>query len=90
MFLRTFLAALLLSSSVVAQDCTADVDLAQRDGLKLDVTYKCRSAAALQFVADGDRVARRVTEFRDGSGHEPTPSANAWRVEPLNGVVEAR
>ena len=47
MFLRTLLAAMLLSTPVWAQDCTVDGSLTQSDGLKLDIVYRCRSAGAL-------------------------------------------
>ena len=89
MFWRSLIAALLASTPVLAQDCTADVEVGQREGLKLDVAYKCRSKNALQFTADGERVSRRVLEFRNGAGDIPTPSSNSWKVEPVNGVVEA-
>ena len=91
--LMVFILAGFFAAPALAQtrvpDCTADVAVAQREGLKLDVTYRCRSTTTLQFVADGDRVVRRVTTFRDGANREPTPSSNAWKVEPVNGVVEA-
>ncbi len=94
MLKRTLATLLLLSAPALAQtrvpDCTADVVVAQREGLKLDVTYRCRSTTTLQFVADGDRVVRRVTTFRDGANREPTPSSNAWKVEPVAGAVTAR
>ncbi len=94
MLKRTLATLLLLSAPALAQtkvpDCTAEVVVEQREGLKLQVTYRCRSTNTLQFVADGDRVVRRVMTFRDGANREPTPSSNAWKVEPVNGVVEAQ
>lgn len=77
------------SQPVAAPDCTVDGTLASNDGLKLDLTYRCRSTTALTFHADGDRMAGKVLDFRDGAGHQPTPSSNGWRVEARNGVVEA-
>lgn len=74
---------------VPAPDCTADVELSATD-LQLAVLYRCRSTAALSFQADGDGVAAKVIDFRDGAGAPPTPSSNGWRVEPRNGLVEAR
>ena len=95
MFLRIVLAALLLSAAahaqpVAAPDCTVDGTLAEDDGLKLDVLYRCRSAEAITFHADGERMAGKVTAFHDGTGRALLPSANAWRVEPRGGLVEAR
>ena len=83
-------ATILQAGGATAQDCTADVELRQQDGLRLEVAYRCRSAAAIAFTADGERMARRVTDFADGGGQHPTPSNNAWRVESRNGVVEAK
>ena len=84
-----FCSAAAVAQPVPAPDCTADVGLSAT-GLKLDVLYRCRSTVALLFQADGDRVAAKVTAFRDGQEGEPTPSSNGWRVEPRNGLVEAR
>src|SRR5882672_8274181 len=82
------------SAAAVAQpvpppQCTVDVDLSAA-GLKLDVHYRCRSALAVTFRPDSERVAARVAAFRDGAGGEPAPSSNGWSVEPRNGLVEAR
>src|SRR5437016_2367014 len=74
---------------VAVPDCTVDGTLASNDGLKLDIAYRCRATTALTFNADGDRVAGKVLDFRDGAGRQPTPSSNAWKVEPANGIVEA-
>ncbi len=95
MFLRLLAALSLLSLPAIAQpaaapDCTVDGTLASSEGLKLDLTYRCRSPAALTFTAAGDRMAGKLLDFRDGAGHQPTPSLNGWRVEPANGLVEAR
>ncbi|MFI5001443.1 MAG: hypothetical protein ACHQK9_16310 [Reyranellales bacterium] len=99
MFFRTCLVLMVLalpgpSFSVAAQpvaapDCTVDGTLAANDGLKLDLTYRCRSTAALVFQAGGDRAAGKVLDFRDGAGRPPTPSSNGWPVEPVAGLVEA-
>jgi hypothetical protein len=61
---------------VSAPDCTADVEVA-RD-LVLDVRYRCRASVPLGFMTDDGRVAAHVS----GLG--------ASRVEPVNGLVEAR
>jgi hypothetical protein len=90
MFLRTLLAAMLLSTPVWAQDCTVDGNLTQSDGLKLDIVYRCRSAGALTFQADGDLMVSRVLSFRDGAGVSQPIAPGGWRVEPVNGLVEAR
>ena len=95
MFLRIVLAALLLSvpahaQPVAAPDCTIDGTLAEDDGLKLEVFYRCRSAEAVTFHADGERMAGKVTAFHDGAGRALLPSANAWQVESRSGLVEAR
>ncbi len=98
MFLRTLTASLLALMSaalpasaqpVPVPDCTADGTLSDADGLKLEIVYRCRSAVALDFHADGDRVAGKVMSFRDGAGRALLPSANSWRVEPQGGLVEA-
>ncbi|MBI3197282.1 MAG: hypothetical protein HYZ40_07190 [Rhodospirillales bacterium] len=97
MFLRTLTAAMLVLASmpasaqpVPAPDCTVDGTLSDEGGLRLDIVYRCRSAGAITFHADGDRVAGKVTEFRDGDGRALLPSANGWRVESRNGLAEAR
>jgi hypothetical protein len=93
MLLRSVIAALLLlmpGGPAFAEYCTADVQVSESDGLKLDVRYLCHSDHALTFTADGDRMARRVGDFRAGNGDSPTPSNNVWTVEPVRGVVEAR
>src|SRR5258707_461101 len=74
-----------VAQPVPAPHCTADVELSAA-GLELDVQYRCRSTEALLFQADGDRVAAKVTAFRDGAGGEPAPSSNGWQVEPRNGL----
>jgi hypothetical protein len=94
-FWRAFLVLLLLSAVPArAQDCTADVLVSERQGLKLEVAYRCKSDRPIAFTADGERMARRVSEFVDGRGESPTPSNNAWTVEPTmgpsGGVVTAR
>jgi hypothetical protein len=81
MFFRTLLATLVLAVPALAQpaaapDCTVDVAVA-RD-LKLDVVYRCRSAAALTFSPDDQEVAAEVSGYRFA------------KLEPVNGIVEAR
>ena len=78
-----------VAQPVPAPQCTVDVELSAA-GLKLDVLYRCRSASAVTFRPDSERVAARVAAFRDGAGAEPPPSSNGWSVEPHNGLVEAR
>jgi hypothetical protein len=98
MFLRTLLAALIFAMPAYAQssapvpvpDCTADVDLAESDGLKVAVTYRCRSSSALIFRAVGEKGVRHVLAFTDGGGKALQPSGTDWWVEPTGGVVEAR
>ena len=90
MLLRTLLAAMLLSTPVWAQDCTVDGSLTQSDGLKLDIVYRCRSVGALTFQADGDLMVSKVLSFRDGAGASQPIAPGGWRVEPVNGLVEAR
>jgi hypothetical protein len=81
MLFRTLLAALALAAPAWAQavavpDCTVDVTVAK--DLKLDVLYRCRSTAALSFAPDDQEVAAEVSGYRFA------------KVEPVNGVVEAR
>ena len=94
MLLRIVLVAMLLSSPAWAQplkvaDCTVDGSLTQSDGLKLDITYRCRSADALTFQADGDVSVSKVLSFRGGSGASQPIAPGGWRVESVNGLVEA-
>ena len=74
---------------VPAPDCTANVELSAT-GLQLDVLYRCRATTALTFRPDGERVAAKVLDFHDGAGAALQPSSGGWRVEPRNGLVEAR
>jgi hypothetical protein len=97
MFLRMLIAALLVlavapasAQPVPAPDCTVDGMLSDDGGLRLDIIYRCRSKGAVSFHADGDRIAGKVTDFRDGDGRTLLPSANTWRVESHNGLAEAR
>ena len=81
MFLRTLLAAMVLAVPALAQpvavpDCTVDVSVAST--LKLEVVYRCRSTTALSFAPDDQEVASHVSGYRFA------------RVEPVNGLVEAR
>ena len=65
MFRRAFIAALLaatpsLAQPVAAPDCTVDGRLADSDGLKLDITYRCRATQPLSFrVGRGPRLVLR-------------------------------
>ena len=97
MFRRTLLAALLLSVPAGAQpvlaqptavsDCTVDGSLTQSGGLKLEIVYRCRSAEALTFQADGNLVVSNVLSFRDGTGVSQPIAPGGWRVEQVKGVV---
>ncbi len=80
MFLRAFLVTMVLAlpawaQVVVVPDCTVDVTVAKN--LKLDVVYRCRSTTALTFAPDDQEVAAHV-------------SGNRGKIEPVNGIVEAR
>ena len=94
MFLRTVLAALLLSfpagaQPVTAPDCTVDGILTQSGGLKLEIVYRCRSVEALTFQGDGNLMASNVVWFRDGAGTAQPIAPGGWRVESVKGTVEA-
>ncbi len=90
MFRTVLLVAILFCAPVWAQDCTVDGNLTQSDGLKLDITYRCRSVGALTFQAEGDVSVSKVLSFRNGAGGSQPIAPGGWRVEPVNGVVEAR
>ena len=79
MFRRTLIAALLATSPAFAQpvavpDCTVDAVLSESEGLKLDVTYRCRASQPLSFQPTEDRAAQHVSDLK---------------VEQGDGVVEA-
>ena len=79
MFRRTVIAALLATSPALAQpvaapDCTVDGRLADSDGLKLDVAYRCRAAPPLSFQPAEDRAGQYVSDLK---------------VEQKDGVAEA-
>ena len=79
MFRRTLIAALLATSPAFAQpvavpDCTVDAVLSDREGLKLDVTYRCRASQPLSFQPTEDRAAQYVSDLK---------------VEQRDGVAEA-
>ena len=87
------LAVLLGSQSAVAQpvavpDCTVDVEVSA--GPTLDVTYRCRSARSVAFVADDATVAAHVKDFHDAANTRIVPSLDGWTVQPVNGLAEAR
>jgi hypothetical protein len=80
MFRRAFIAALLaatpsLAQPVAAPDCTVDGRLADSDGLRLDITYRCRATQPLSFRSVEDRTSSYLHDFK---------------VEQRDGVVEAR
>ena len=101
MFTRSFLLVMAISlpalaqpaiqppvQAIVAPDCTVDVGVTA--GPKLDVTYRCRSNAAITFKADDETVAAHVQDLRDGAGNAVTASGGGWIVQPVNGLAEAR
>jgi hypothetical protein len=93
MFFRFFLAAMAVSVPALAQpiivpDCTVDVGVTA--GPQLDVTYRCRSTAAITFTADDAAVTAHVRDLRDGAGHAVTASVDGWVIQPVNGLAEAR
>src|ERR1700675_4942467 len=63
-----------LAQPVAAPDCTVEVEVSAT-GLQLDVLYRCRSATALTFRPDGERVAAKVLDFHDGAGSQSAPQA---------------
>jgi hypothetical protein len=80
MFRRTLIAALLASTPsfaqpAVAPDCTVDGSLAESDGLKLEIAYRCRSTQPLTFQPGEDRASPYVSDLK---------------VEQKDGVAEAR
>jgi hypothetical protein len=80
MFRRALIAALLAASPSLAQpvavpDCTVDGRLADNDGLRLDITYRCRASQPLSFEPGEDRAAAYVQDLK---------------VEQRDGVAEAR
>jgi hypothetical protein len=83
MFRRAFIAALLaatpspaqpLAQTVAAPDCTVDGRLAGSDGLKLEITYRCRATQPLSFRSVEDRASPYVQDLK---------------VEQRDGVAEA-
>jgi hypothetical protein len=72
-----------------APDCTANVDLSAEGGLKVGVVYRCRAPGPITFLPAGERSGGRVLSFTDQNGKAVAPSEDGWRVEPVNGVVEA-
>jgi hypothetical protein len=110
MFRRTLIAALPISLAaaspapaqpVLAPDCTVDGRLADSDGLKLDITYRCRATQPLSFQPGEDRMSPYVsglrTEQRDGvaeaqyrfdlSAYARTVNSNSAAVLRGNGVL---
>jgi hypothetical protein len=73
MFRRTLIAALLATSPAFAQpvavpDCTADAVLSESEGLKLDVSYRCRASQPLSFQSTEDRAAQHVSDLKVEQG----------------------
>ncbi len=110
MFRRAFIAALLAATPSLAQpsaqpvaapDCTVDGRLSDSDGLKLDITYRCRATQALSFRSVEDRAPSYVhdlkVEQRDGvtearyrfdlSGFARTVDSTSLAVQRGNGVL---
>ncbi|MBM3646419.1 MAG: hypothetical protein FJX11_01375 [Alphaproteobacteria bacterium] len=80
MFRAALTAALLAASPVLAQpiavpDCTVDGRLTERDGLRLDVTYRCRAVQPLSFQLGDGRSSAHVEDLK---------------VEQRDGIAEAR
>src|SRR5262249_5972551 len=80
MIWRTLVVALLVAAPALAQpvavpDCTVDGRLADNDGLKLEITYRCRASQPLSFELGEDRAAAYVHDLK---------------VEQRDGVAEAR
>ena len=80
MFRRAFIAALLaatpsLAQPVAAPDCTVDGRLFESDGLRLEITYRCRATQPLSFRSVEDRASSYVQDLK---------------VEQRDGVAEAR
>src|SRR6478672_6322139 len=65
-----------LAQPVQVPDCTADVTVHEQ--LSLDIVYRCRSTQALSF----EPVSDRTTQY--------TREAPSGRIDPANGLVEAR
>lgn len=83
MFRQAFIAALLAATLFLAQpsaqpvaapDCTVDGRLADSDGLKLDITYRCRATRPVSFRSVEDRASTYVRDLK---------------VDQRNGVAEA-
>lgn len=79
MLRRTLIAALLaatpaLAQPVAAPDCTVDGTLAESDGLKLAVTFRCRATQPLSFQPGDERASQYVSDLK---------------VEQKDGVAEA-
>src|SRR5258708_521977 len=79
MFRRTLIAALLATSPVLAQpvavpDCTVDGVLSDSEGLKLEITQRCRASQPFSFQSTEDRAAQYVSDLK---------------VEQRDGVAEA-
>ena len=80
MFRRAFIAALLaatpsLAQPVAAPDCTVDGRLTDSNGLRLDITYRCRATQPLSFRSVEDRASAYVQDLK---------------VEQRDGIAEAR
>lgn len=84
MFWRTVVAALPVflvaaassrAQPAIAPDCTVDGQLADSDGLKLDIVYRCRATQPLSFSPGVDRAS---------------PFVSGLKVEQKDGLAEAR
>ena len=64
-----------LAQPVAVPDCTVDGRFADNDGLKLDITYRCRAGQPLSFEPGEDRAAAYIRDLE---------------VEQRGGVAEAR
>src|ERR1700730_1992809 len=69
MFRRILIAALLATSPALAQpaavpDCTVEGVLSDGEGLKLEVTQRCRASQSLSFQPTEDRAAQFVSDLK--------------------------
>src|SRR5262249_6490006 len=69
MFRRTLLAGLLAAGPAIGQpvpapDCTVDGALSESDGLRLEVTYRCRASASITFQPGEDRSRSFISNLK--------------------------
>ena len=94
MFRRAFIAALLaatpsLAQPVAAPDCTVDGRLADSDGLKLDITYRCRATpAAVLPPGRGPHLVlrRRISGSSSATAWPRRVTASISRASPAPSI----